>query len=165
MGEEWRDIPGYEGRYQVSDMGRVQGPRKMLKPLKHRDGYVRVRLCFFGEETDWLIHRLVASVFIPNPLSLPEVDHGDNNKLNNAKTNLEWVTRLENMQRAERDGLIPHVGIKGSEHWNARLAEEDIPVIRCLVASGLTQQSIADLYGVSRRTIGFIKTGERWGHV
>lgn len=99
--EIWKDIKGFEGHYQVSNLGRVKSlkykaPRIMNVGLLGR-GYERVHLSkgnvnFYSQ----LIHRLVAEAFVENPLSLPQVNHKDGNKLNNNAENLEWVTSREN---------------------------------------------------------------------
>lgn len=100
--EIWKMIPGYEGLYMVSSLGRVKslnyhrtGVEKVLKPVDKR--YLRVRL-FSKDGTNKLfsVHRLVAMAFIPNPDNLPEVNHKDENKLNNCVDNLEWCTRKYN---------------------------------------------------------------------
>lgn len=108
MTEIWKDIPGYEGLYQVSNMGRVKrlegydaGGRyreeHCLKPQVDGSNYLQVYLFKNGEGTLTLVHRLVAKAFIPNPDGKPTVNHLDENKHNNAAWNLEWATRKEQM--------------------------------------------------------------------
>lgn len=105
--EEWKDIPGYEGMYQVSSFGRVKSVRK-FKKSKHgcnialeekvirpfvkskKANYLRVSLIKDGKRTKYSVHRLVAMAFIPNPNNLPQVNHKDENKENNRVDNLEW---------------------------------------------------------------------------
>ena len=97
--EEWRDIKGYEGIYQISNKGRVKslnykrtGKEKILSPGKRR-GYFYISLYKKGEKPkNFDIHRLVAQAFLPNPDNLPVVNHKDENKLNNNVENLEWCT-------------------------------------------------------------------------
>lgn len=98
MMEEWRDIEGYEGLYQVSNLGRVKNV-KTGKTLKGRDngrGYLLVGLCKNGKCHNHRVHRLVACAFIPNPNNLPEVNHKDENTGNNRVDNLEWCDRKYN---------------------------------------------------------------------
>jgi len=104
MSEEWRDVEGWEGLYQVSDMGRVRSLYHqkvvMLKPRTVYNGYLRITLSKNGVKSHFRVSRLVALTFIPNPDNLPEVDHIDENKVNNCTTNLQWVTCQENIERS-----------------------------------------------------------------
>ena len=99
MFEIWMDIPGYDGLYQVSNFGRVarlsHGVRKIRKFGASR-GYDMVVLCKDGKTKGFLVHRLVAQVFIPNPKNLPCINHKDENKHNNAVSNLEWCNYTYN---------------------------------------------------------------------
>lgn len=112
MDEIWKDIKGYEGLYQVSNLGNVKSlarvvphkitgsrtiPEKILKPNSDDVGYLYVSLSKDGKKKNPKIHRLVAEAFIPNPKNLPQVNHIDENKLNNRVTNLEWSTSLDNL--------------------------------------------------------------------
>ncbi len=112
-GEEWRDIRGYEGLYQVSNLGRIfsvdriiddgQGKNRYIRsrirvPGSESNGYPKVELAKEGINTTALLHRLVAEAFVPNPLNLPFVHHIDENKTNPKSDNLEWVTRAANVQ-------------------------------------------------------------------
>lgn len=96
MSENWRWVPGYEGAYLVSDMGRVIGLKRGLqRPAADKKGYLRVGLYKDGELSHVFVHRLVAMAFIPNPEGKPTVNHRDENKKNNAVGNLEWATFKE----------------------------------------------------------------------
>ena len=109
MQEVWKDIDGYNGKYQVSNFGRVKKLQHEYTDThgsgRHRIidahivtasvakvGYYMVDLYFNGRRKRCYVHRLVAQAFIPNPYDLPQVNHKDENKLNNAITNLEWCT-------------------------------------------------------------------------
>lgn len=103
MNEEWRDIKGYEGLYQVSNLGRVKSLRyKRGKQEKVLDGWItkeRYRMVSFYKDNkrkDYLVHRLVAEAFIPNPDNKPFIDHIDTNRTNNKIDNLRWATQKEN---------------------------------------------------------------------
>ena len=93
--EQWRDIAGYEGMYQVSDLGRVRslkfGKTRVLRPGKNNNGYLRVNLKKDGSRKNFLVHRLVAQAFIPNDdESKNQVNHINECKQNNRASNLEW---------------------------------------------------------------------------
>lgn len=112
MDEIWKPVIGYEGLYEVSNLGRVKG---LERQGNWRDNiltqcmignYVKVSLTVNGKSQNKLVHRLVAQAFIPNPENKPEVNHKDGNKLNNCLDNLEWVTKSENIKHAYRTGLI-----------------------------------------------------------
>jgi hypothetical protein len=97
MEEIWKDIPGYEGLYKVSNLGNVFSLRckRCLAQQTVKGGYLLVPLTP-GKKRFWLVHRLVAMAFIPNPDNLPEVNHKDENTANNRVENLEWCTRKYN---------------------------------------------------------------------
>lgn len=97
MEEIWKDIPGYEGLYKVSSFGNVFSLRcnRCLKQHPVNGGYLLVPLSSDKRKL-WLVHRLVAIAFIPNPDNLPEVNHKDENTTNNCVKNLEWCTRKYN---------------------------------------------------------------------
>lgn len=112
MVREWRDICGYDGLYQVSDDGLVRSldreevtkdgrkryrPSSVIKQQSDGKGYLRVGLCKDGVSKTYLVHRLVAIAFIPNPEGKEQVNHIDENKKNNSVKNLEWVTNSENL--------------------------------------------------------------------
>lgn len=106
MQEIWKDIEGYEGRYQISNFGRIAsllpyyksktGERHLIKTSITR-GYETVGLVKDKKRKNFLVHRLVAIAFIPNPNNYKEINHIDEDKLNNNVTNLEWCTRAYNM--------------------------------------------------------------------
>ena len=99
MMEEWKEIPGYEGLYEVSNKGNVRNVRrnKLLRLSKTNNRYIRVSLCKNGIKTGLTVHRLVAEAFIENPYNLPEVNHIDEDKTNNSVDNLEWCDHKYNM--------------------------------------------------------------------
>lgn len=107
--EQFKDVKGYEGLYEVSNRGRVfshYGKGKILSDCKTSSGYKLVNLVKNGIKKDFNVHRLVANAFIDNPLGKGYVNHIDGNKTNNLVDNLEWVTNKENMQHAIRTGLF-----------------------------------------------------------
>ena len=99
--ETWKKIAGYEGMYEVSDLGRVKslkhGKEKILKPQKINNGYLLVDLYKDGHKKQKYIHRIVAEAFIQNPQCLETVNHRDEVKTNNAASNLEWMSPADNV--------------------------------------------------------------------
>ena len=125
--EVWKSVPGYEGLYEASNTGEVRSldhyahteirfntsrliKGRVLRPRIKPNGYYHVDLCKNGTITNFPVHRIVASAFIPNPEGLKVVNHIDGNKLNNNVSNLEWVTYQENHWHARRTGLLTQIG-------------------------------------------------------
>ena len=103
MKEEWKDIEGFEGYYQVSNMGNVKslnynktGKEKIMKTWDSGQGYQKVQLCKDGKSKTYTVHRLVATAFLENPDNLPVINHKDENPKNNNVDNLEWCSVLYN---------------------------------------------------------------------
>lgn len=106
MKEIWKDIPNYEGLYQISNLGRVKSFRQsskfhkaseyILKSALANNGYCQVTLYNNTRKKKFLVHRLVAEAFIPNPNNYPHINHKDENPSNNAVDNLEWCTARYN---------------------------------------------------------------------
>lgn len=118
--DEWKDIDGYEGLYQVSRCGDVRSlPRtttsgRVLKPMCDKDGYKKVCLCKGNKKRYAFVHRLVAAAFVQNEQGLPVVNHKDQNKQNNTADNLEWCTVRYNTNYGdgiERRGIARRVPI------------------------------------------------------
>lgn len=118
MKEEWKDIKGYEGYYQVSNLGNIKSfiyfngheyiyRERILKPQNNR--YLTVRLAKNKKVKQYTIHRLVAEYFISNEDKKPYVNHKDGNKYNNRVDNLEWCTAKENTQHAYKNNLIARI--------------------------------------------------------
>lgn len=120
MEEIWKDIPSYEGYYQVSNLGNFRSlprrvryksngwrnyPSKTLLTETTKDNYQRIVLMKEGVKTRYQAHRLVALAFIPNPDNKPFINHIDGNKSNNNADNLEWCTASENVTHADITGL------------------------------------------------------------
>lgn len=103
MEEIWKDIPGYEGLYQVSNLGSVRRDGK-LRAYGMCRGYPQVSLCKNGLVRMYYVHRLVAEAFVPNPDQHPIVNHKDENPLNSRADNLEWCTYSYNMSYGSAQG-------------------------------------------------------------
>lgn len=125
MIEEWRDVKGYEGYYQVSNLGNVKSLDRVVSTGRYHGRVMKYSLTPKGYKIVWLtknskrkgvsVHRLVALAFVSNPENKPIVNHLDEDKANNRFDNLEWVTNIENMNygtRNERIGKANSIPIK-----------------------------------------------------
>lgn len=125
MMEEWRAVPGYEGLYEVSNMGNVRNVRRntLLRLTKTNYGYIQVDLYKNGIKTGLKVHRLVAQAFLPNPDNLPQVNHKDEDKTNNNVTNLEWCTVKYNNNYGTKNIRRSETLIKNG-YWTGLSKEE-----------------------------------------
>jgi len=169
--EQWRDVAGYEGLYQVSNWGNVRRiktvwgkegftVRRVLRPGGKKDWYRMVILSSEDIQTAYLVHRLVATAFLGDPPSPKhQVNHKDGDKTNNHVDNLEWVTcsqnHLHSFDELGRRG-------RGATSPNAKLTVEEVQAIR---ASDLPNVTIAKLYNVSASLVSLIKSRRKWKHV
>jgi len=160
--EEWRAVEGWP--YEVSDLGRVRrkGCEAVLKHKVSKKGYRRVQLQSAPDMKYAYIHRLVAAAFIGPSSPGKQVNHKNGIKDDNRAKNLEWVTCAENLRHAVETGLL---STKGSKNPNARLSEEDIPVLRRMVFLGWSDGRISRVLGVSKRAICDVRRGRTWRHI
>ena len=169
MIEEWRIIPEFP-RYEISNLGGVksftQKDPYILGGNIVGKGYYAVSLHKFVNKKKVIrrkyIHRLVAEIFIPNPLNKEEVNHKDGNKLNNYMTNLEWVTKSENMQHAVKMGLFHTHDCKGKNNGRSKLSEDEVRNIR--KSTGVSEK-IAKEYGITGQQVRNIRRGVSWKHL
>lgn len=176
MKEIWKPVVGYEGLYEVSNLGRVksldrivtvrrkdgtsfQRPHKgqMIRIQKCSNGYRHVPLCKDGRSLIARVHRVVAEAFIDNPEGLPEVNHIDEDKTNNRADNLEWCTHQYNNSY----GTKP---LFGERNPMSKITADEVKEIRIRRASGEMLKDIAADYGISINHVCNIAQGKRWGH-
>lgn len=169
MGRIFKPIIGYEELYQVANTGDIysnnygkkKGRFKKLKQGTHRQGYKLIRLYRNNIWRSFMVHRVVALAFIPNPENKPTVNHKDGNKANNHVDNLEWFTQKEQAAHAYETGL--KVGLLGSKHPQSKLTEKEVLEIVSDINNGHTLSDLAKKYNISLSTISSIYHGRNWG--
>lgn len=176
--EQWIDVKGYEGYYQISDLGRVRALERTIidinKKPRNRSGrilrvhpggdrYLNVRLCKNGITKNYRVHRLVAIAFLPNPDNLPVVNHLDADILNNTPSNLEWCTTADNnwhtVAMGRRNDTI------GSKHHFSIITEKQAEAILLLGRAGMSRKDIAEAFGISRGIVKNVQNGNTWKHI
>lgn len=168
--EIWKDIEGTDGKYQVSNLGRVksiQGKREgFIKPEINIGGYLTVHLRVNHKNLNRVVHRLMMKAFIPNPENKPFVNHKDGNKLNNSFENLEWCTASENRKHAYDTGLCKACPPIGEKNAQGKLKTEDVLSIRVLLKyTNLRDKQIGEIFNVSQVTISQIHRRQTWRHI
>lgn len=179
-GEVWKDVEGYEGKYAVSNMGRVKSLHRDLPHAEHGTWHIRERLlkqglaglkrsqymivCFHegqGKQRNMRVHRLVASAFIPKIEGKNVVNHKDCNKLNNHVDNLEWCTDLENTRHAMANKRMNWTNVKRSRVLNIDTGETFNSINEACKKYGVTHRAIYQAASIpGRRSCGF-----RWQYI
>lgn len=176
--EVWKDIEGYEGIYQVSNLGRVKGVERLILSEKRENflvserlfslvtsgnGYSTLVLSKNNTVKRFYVHRLVAQAFIPNPKNKRVVNHKNGVKTDNQVGNLEWNTYKENLHHAIRLGLID----SNNEKNNAsKLKKEDVLEIRRLFDNKIiSQKEISVIFNISKTQVHVIVKRKQWTHI
>lgn len=168
--EEWRAIADYEGRYEVSDLGRVRSlqycgklrvPPLILRPQKCNSGYLVVSLHKDGVQKGKMIHTLVAAAFVGKRPSGFTINHLSGVKTANHASNIEYCSYSDNQRHAFRLGLIYHHGVR-SRHV---LDDDKIREIDSYLRQGVLNRDIAAFMGVDASCISRVKTRARWSHI
>lgn len=161
--EIWRPIEGTKGFIEVSNEGRVRslltGKPRVLKAQADKKGYQRVKVTVERQNRTFKVHREVAKAFIPNPDNLPQVNHKDGIKSNNAADNLEWITNRDNAHHAIKNGLWDSV-FSGSMRENERRKRPVIGRIEYMdsvVCKRFDSVSAAERYVGSRHVVDVLK--------
>lgn len=173
MTEQWRDIPGFNGIYQISDNGRIKRAiacatggtyaGRLMNPKIDRFGYYRtcIRSPITGRAKCVRPHVAVLEAFIgPRPKDY-DASHLNGIKTDNRLENLCWETSSENHRRKFSHGTLVH----GEKHKCSKLKTEQVIEIRHRVANGERKARVAREYGVSNTLIGYIVSGRAWPHV
>lgn len=154
-----RPIPGYEGKYWVTEDGRVFNRLGEMRTYELPSGYKRIH---FNKDR-FLVHRLVAMAFLEKPDGCEFVNHLDGNKGHNHRTNLEWCTKSQNALHAFRTGIrVP--ANTGCRHAMAKLTEDQVVEIRRLRPSK-TLHALAKQFNVSPSLIHSISVRKIWKSV
>lgn len=165
--EIWKDIKGYEGKYQASSDGRIRNAKgKVLKTYTDKCGYQLIGLYKDGKSKTFRVHRIIYETLVGDiPIDL-QINHKDFNRSNNKVSNLEVTTREENvrysLQNTLRANAYDENGnriSKGNSKINREIAEE----IRMIYATeDVTYNDLAKAYGIKRSAIGDVITGKSW---
>lgn len=157
MREIWKPIPGFEGCYSASNMGRVRSNRRMklLTPSIDRDGYLKVGPCVDGKTFNLMIHRAVLLAFRGKPKQREEASHVDGSRKNNNLSNLVWETSKKNQSRKKAHGTI----VRGEAIGTSKLTPKLVRRIRASKKSGYI---LAREIGVARSTINRARSKETW---
>lgn len=162
--EQWRPIPGFEP-YQASSRGRIRGIKggRILTPVLTQYGYHQVSLCVGGKKLTRFVHRLVAYAFVGGaPSDAHDVLHWDGDKTNNAIENLRWGTPKDNNE----DQIRHSTRVIGSRVGISKLTEPKVRRMRIYAkVGGYPEKKLAEMYGVSRRTVNSILRYKTWKHV
>lgn len=181
--EIWKDIKGYEGHYQVSNLGNVRcmhygrkrqnpnrGTIQNLVQLENNHGYLFVRLFKDGIKASVLIHRLVAMAFIPNPDNKPQIDHINTNPKDNRVSNLRWVTRKENInnpitlekiRKATKNNHIPIYGLEKAHTNNKKPVLMIEPKSGSVISEFSCAKEASIITGIISQSISSTCTGRR----
>jgi hypothetical protein len=167
----WKEIPE-NPNYRVFEDGRIWSMERslFLKPSNHRCGYQFIGKFYInGKKTQQLHHRVVARAFLGECPANMEVSHIDNNKLNNAPRNLEYVTRKTNMRKAWSDNLMENTRTtksKGEKNGRSKLTEVIVREIHWLKTTyNYKATELAKMYNISSSAIHYIMSGRCWGHL
>lgn len=165
--EIWKDIPGYEGLYQVSNWGRVKslnyhqtGRIQIMKPNKlKKGGYLRIRLCKNGDSKRFLVHTLVALAFVPNPdpEHKTQCNHINEITSDNRAVNLNWMTPKENTNWGTHNERVAKANINGKCSKCVKQKTKDGELIRIWPSAS----EIERILGISQGHISWCCLGKR----
>jgi len=151
--EVFKEIKGYENKYFISNCGNIKNLNGIvLKPYKINSGYLCQKLWLNNVSKAFLIHRLVAEYFIDNVNNKPNVDHIDENRLNNNASNLRWVTQMENVHSYKDNGF----NLIGLKHPRCTVSKEDVESIHNMFNSGIKRRDIYPKFNCCKQTINNI---------
>ncbi len=169
--EIWKEIPYADKHYEVSNYGRVKSfcydkvDGRIVKPGVIK-GFFNVSFMSYGKKKSFLVHKIVAEIFIAKTEDLQDtVIHLDWNKTNNSLSNLQWVTKPESYKRMFKRIHDKRRNSKEKVITYSKLSANDVMQIKGMLNRGIIQNVIAKLFCVSEMQITRIKRGENWSHV
>jgi hypothetical protein len=157
--EEWRDVEGWEGKYQVSNFGRVRNLDQLLSQFYNNGRYLAVYLSLRGKKKIEYVHRLVAKAFVDGYAAVLTVNHKDGNRINNRDSNLEWVSVQRNIEHAFETGLRTSTG---EANPKSKLTATAASEIRRLKKAGVRTKDLVAKFGVGPIAIQRIAAGTTW---
>jgi hypothetical protein len=170
--EVWKDIDGWQGLYQVSNIGRIKSlerrllkrikPESILKPRLNHNGYLRILFRTKKHYKNEFVHRLVANTFLLKYSEKLQVNHINGIKTDNNVSNLEWCTPSENRIHAYKTGLQNRA--KGQNHSMSKLTEDQAKEIKYGFI-GMNHLEVAKIFGITRHAVGLIRNNKRWTHI
>ena len=182
--EIWKRVIGYEGQYEVSNMGRLRYVAKTVMRFRkdtsrshavsikgkttngyfNKKGYLATKLWKDKDKKCVIIHRLVAMAFIPNPNNLPQVNHIDGVKSNNKVQNLEWCDNSHNIKHAYSNGLMNR---KGERQNTCKIKETDVLEIREFYSKNPNSllKIYAEKLGITTTSVCRIIKRQAWKHI
>ena len=170
--EEWKDVLGYEGLYEVSSMGRVRSLKRFIKTrnrtyggkiLKQNtvSGYKAICICKNNIKKTFLVHFLVLTSFVGQRKDGFQCCHNNGNRIDNNLANLRWDTTKANHADKHKHGTA----LLGTKHHQCKLTEHEVLEIRKMASDGLKITKIANTFNVSRKNIRCIASRMTWKHI
>lgn len=170
--ENWKAVPGYQGQYEVSDLGNVRsldriltnGHRRLGRVLRtnrhHTNDYLSVQLCRGQENFRCGVHRLVLEAFIGPPPQGYQAAHNNGIRTDNRLSNLRWDSIAANHADKERHGTK----IYGERQWNAKLNESQVTFIRNMMRAGAPAKELVLMFGIQPGSAHKIKNFQSWNN-
>jgi hypothetical protein len=182
--EIWKEINGFDGKYSVSNLGRIRvnyhiiknqfgyyekrRVERYLKPQINNRGYYTITFVINNKRFHMWLHRVIATAFTPNPNNLPEINHKNGIPGDFRIENLEWIDRIGNVRHAWETGLCKNSAHLGEDHPRCKITEDIVLNIRKSVTNfrdNKIKYSLANEYGIHITTVNDILKRRSWSHI